>query len=397
MNRQSWCALLTGLLVSGCATPPTGETEFLRLEGSQDWFVLWQGFEHAWTHNHRWNRFGNWVEPLDDCGAARCFGAAHSAASGTSADTATFKSELVEITAPGVGFAQATGVIVASDLMNVDGIWTRAQSVRIPLADLPADQAAALRDRESFLAVLNGWDLHAEDEWAAAKPIDFALEVDPPRYVASADAIDVVWRTFLRMGCSTEECFEEGAFSYEITAQLAVIGWDDELSVGGSERFEHTYGWDAPSNPLGHGNNATAEELQLEPIEAVLPRSLPSAGSVAAMTRLVLHLFHWKEGVENVDQHMVEWRSHVGVVEADGSLPLELMFKNWTEGMTQYQGFAYKDVGAATMSTDLVLIEVPGTDDLPRTAWSGYHSWAGEDQSAADDAEAVTRSWEQTQ
>ncbi len=369
----------------------------MKLESSEDSFVLWQGFEHAWTHNHRWNRFGNWVELLEECGAARCFGVAHSAASGTSADTATFNSELAQVTAPGVGFTQATGVIVVTDLVSVENVWTRAQSVRIPLGDLPPEQGDALRDRSSLIAVINGWDLHAQDGWAAAKPIDFALEVDTPRYVASADAIDVVWRTFLRMGCSTEECFEEGAFSYEITARLAVIAWDDELAVGTSERFGHTYGWDAPSNPLGHGDNATAQELELEPIEAALARSLPEGSAVAAMTRLVLHLFHWKEGVENVDQHMVEWRSHVGAVGPDGSLPLQLMFKNWTEGMSNYQAFAYKDVGAATISSDLVLIEVPSANTIERTTWRGYHSWEGDGQSADDDSKAVTRSWEQGQ
>jgi len=383
-------------LLTGC-TPPTGDTEHLRIESGEDQFVVWQGFDHAWSHNHRWNRFGNWVEVLDDCDTARCFGMAHSAASGTSRDTARFQGDLVQITAPGVGFVQAIGEVDVSDQFQEEDLWTRVQTVRIPLAELPASQAEPLRGRDTIAAVLNGWDLFAQEGWAAAKPIDFALEVDPPRYMPGDDSIEVVWRAFLRMGCSTEECLDEGVFNYRVKAQLAILAWDDELTVGDSERFGHTYTWDAPANSLGHGDNPAATELELPAIAASLPRSLPGGSGFVGIQRLLLHLFQWKEGVINVDQHMLEWRSRVGTPDADGAFPVELMFKNWTEGMGRYQTFAYKDIGAASMASDLMLFELPDPGAVEKRTWSGYHSWPGQEQSASDDAQAVTRSWEQAQ
>ncbi len=388
--------LLFALALLLSCKPPTGDTEYLRLEGGEDWFVVWQGFEHAWTHNHRWNRFGNWVEALDECAQARCFGMAHSAASGTSRDTATFEGELAQVTAPGVGFAQLAGDMNLSDLFQEEDLWTRVQVLRLPLQDLPPAQAEALRGRASLAAVFNGWDLYSEEGWAAAKPIDFALEVDEPRYDADEDVIEVVWRAFLRMGCSTEECRDEGSFNYRVKARVALLAWDDELAMGTAERFGHTFTWDAPANSLGHGDNPAATELVLDPIEAMLPRSLPGGAAFVATQRVMLHLFHWKEGVTNVDQHMLEWRSRTGPPDVDGRFPLELMFKNWTEGMGRYQTFAYKDIGAASMATDLLLFELPDPDAVVRTTWAGYHFWAGQDQSASDDGDAVTRSWEQT-
>ncbi len=391
-------ATLVALLapLPGCESPPTGDTEYLRLEGGEDRFVIWQGFEHAWAYNHRWNRFGNWIEPLDDCATARCFGAAHSAASGSGADTATFHSELAQVTAPGVGFTQATGEFTLSDVFPQEAPWTHVQTVRIPLADLPTDQAQALRDRSSLIGVLNGWDLYAESDIQAAKPIDFALEVDEPRYLPDGDVIEVRWRALLRMGCSTEECRGMPAFSYRIKAQLAVLAWDDELTVSARERFAHKYTWDAPASDMGNGNNPTAQELELAPIDATFPRVFPDGAALAAIQRVTLHLYHWKEGMDNADQHMLEWQSRVGAPQADGSLPLNLTFKNWDRDMNSYQPFSYEEVGAASMSAGLVLIELPDGGAVERTTWNGYHSWPGEDRSAADDNEAVTRSWEQT-
>ena len=300
------------LALPSCDEPPSGRTELLRLDLSADEFVVWQGFEHSWTHNHRWNRFGNWVEQLDDCDAARCFGMAHSAASGTSGDTATFDSALVRVTAPGVGFAQVVGEVVADDVYQPEQTWTQVGLVRVALADLPTDQAAALRDRSSYVGLLNGWDLHAEEDWSAAKPIDFALEVDLPRYVPDDDAVDVTWRAYLRMGCSTEECSVDEGYRYRIAARLVVLGWDDELTVAAPLRVGHSYNWDAPANSLGHGSNPAARELQLPPIEVSLDRAIPDGSAFAGLRAVSLHLFHWEPDIDFADQHMVEWRSTVG-------------------------------------------------------------------------------------
>lgn len=48
--KASTCTLLLAVcLLLSCSTPPTGDTGYLRLEGGEDWFVVWQGFEHAWS------------------------------------------------------------------------------------------------------------------------------------------------------------------------------------------------------------------------------------------------------------------------------------------------------------------------------------------------------------
>jgi len=51
--------------------------------------VLWQGFHHRWTYNHRLNRHGDWVEHLERDGDRVAARVNHSAASGSGADEAT--------------------------------------------------------------------------------------------------------------------------------------------------------------------------------------------------------------------------------------------------------------------------------------------------------------------
>lgn len=54
---------------------------------------------------------------------------------------------MVQVTAPGVGFAQAVGEFTLADVFPREAPWTHVQTVRIPLADLPPSQADALRGR----------------------------------------------------------------------------------------------------------------------------------------------------------------------------------------------------------------------------------------------------------
>ena len=389
--------LLASLTLGSC-DPPVGETEALRLEGGQDWFVVWQGFTHAWTHNHRWNRFGDWVEEIDYClSGDRCFGLAHSAASGTSGDVADFRSDHVEVTAPGVGFGQVQDEVVVDDLFGEEHIWTRVGLARIQLEELPEWQAASLRDRDGYLAFLNGWDLFSEQGWPAAKPIDLALEVDPPHYREDEDLLEVEYRVFLRMGCSTEECSpDDSSFRYRVRPTIAVIAWDGEQVVPGQRlRIGHTFAWEAPPNSLGHGSTPGALELELDPITGSFETQLGEGVRFVAQQRLILHLFQEVEGLAFADQHMVEWRSRFGVEPSgrSASFEVELMFKNWTEGMSRYQTFAYKDIGAARMTTDLVLVELRAGARVTRGQWTGSHPWNGAGRSAAGD-DAVTRSWE---
>lgn len=382
------------VLLSACP-PPDRLSERVRIEGDEDLFVVWRGFTHSWTHNHRWNRFGNWVEPRE-CGSARCWGLAHAAASGTSQDTAAFTAPYTEVGLPGAGFVQVTSEHIITDLIGGTDPWTHVVNVKIPLGDLEPALAERLRRRSNYVAWFNGWDLVSAEGERAAKPIDFAMELDTPVYLKTDDAISVVWRGFLRMGCSTPECRpEDTSFTYRISPRLAILGFDDEVTVYGAQRTEHEYEWDAANHVLGHGNNDSATELEPAPVSGGFSVAEPQADHVPVLTRVYMHLFHWAD-VNYVDMHMLEWRSTLRNLGRDGSMinyEVDLLFKNWIPGMARFQAFAYPDVGAATMRVDLKLLEFPNATRVVDGTWEGSHTWPAGDISA-DSETAVTHSWD---
>ena len=107
-----------------------------------------------------------------------------------------------------------------------------------------------------------------------------------------------------------------------------------------------------------------------------------------------MHLYHTMDNIPFPDQHMLEWHSTVERTGGGGGVvpfQVDLFFKNWTEGMNRYQLFAYKDVGAAVLSTDVVLLEFRRDATFLEGTWDGGLWWAGGDASAATDL-AVVRS-----
>lgn len=401
MSRAGTLALTLCLLMVGCGDPPTRPTEHLRIEGSADTFTVWRGFQHRWSHNHRWNRFGNRIEEVAACpDGLRCFGAAHSAASGTSSDVALFETRYTVLEVPGVGFTTGTSTMTVSDLKGGYDLWTHVGVVEIRLGDLDPLVAERLRARANYRGLLQGWDVYSRNGWPAAKPIDFALEVGDPEFDPDSDSIHVQWRTFLRMACSSGECpsdEEDPGFSYSVQAWVGVLGFDDELVVSEPVAVAHEYAWDAPKGRWGgKGNNPEAVELTLEPLSGESTSSTAAGQATPALRRVQLHLFHWREDIEQVDQHMLEWRSHVDPQPSDAgvaSFTAELMFKNWAADMRQYQQFAYEDVGAAAMSAEVILIEAPGALRVEDGTWLGAAAWTGRG-AAADGDDAVVRSWE---
>ena len=395
--RLAFLGAFSGLVLSiGSCTPITEPVHppTAILEGSEDFLVVWRGFSHAWTHNHRWNRFGNWVEEVSDCGEGRCYQLGHSAASGTSGDAATFTSEYTTGEAPDVGFALIESKQRVREPYGGDGFWTVVGTARIAAEDAPGFR---LDKRENYASILNGWDLYANPGNRAAKPIDFGLEVSDPLVDEATDDILVPWRLYLRMNCSTEECpVEENnrIFDYSVVVYIGLFGYEDALVVQGPERVRWNRAWNAPANALGHGNDSAARELLPEPQTGRFSDVVPDATNVVALRRVMLHLYHTIEGIPNADQHMLEWRSRVapsGGSDGDFEFEADLLFKNWTEGMNRYQIFAYKDAGAALMTTDAVLLQFLGATSWQDGEWSGGHWWPGADTSAAGPT-GITRS-----
>lgn len=381
------------LCLSACgydsSLPPTGFAAGHDEVRDAPFLTVWQGFEHAWTHNHRWNRFGSWAAPTDCAPGQTCWGLAHAAASGTSADTASIRTMATTVDADQLGFAQISAE-VQLDLSFGATSWRRAATATIFLDQLPAAQASALRDRP-LTTWLNGFDVGAAEGSKAAKPVDLLVEAGEARYDPTRDAIDVDWRSFLQLGCSSEECALRKQATYTVRVELAIAASDTPLAIGPPVILDHTYAWDAPPHLLGHGHARDAGEVEPTPVSrhASVPADLTA---VPAFKRLSMHLFQWDDRVRHADQHMLAWRSTIRADRSDADevrVEADLMFKNWTDGMRRHQAFAYEEVGAASMTAEVILLALP-SGGVERSTWTAGHSWRGK-EAPAHGEDAVTR------
>jgi hypothetical protein len=196
------------------------------------------------------------------------------------------------------------------------------------------------------------------------------------------------------MGCSTEECGLRKKAEYKVEVQLAVVATDTSIASD-PINYRHLYGWDAPPDwlSLGHGNNKNAKELQPTPQRQTL-RVGAGVDPVPVMTRLSMHLFQWNTKVKKTDQHMVAWRSFIDTsydYDSEVEITADLLFKNWVPNMRDYQFFAYEDIGAANVQTDIRILSFPQDYATP-ARWDAQHNWQGQEAPAfGEDAVTSTK------
>lgn len=392
---------MMGIAIIGILGSLSGCASYMEMPSPGTSAVVWRGFDHLWTHNHRWNRFGNWVDTADeDCyPPGTCFQVHHAAASGTSPDKAAFTSSYTTVSAHRVNFLSTVGSIRLSANFG-ESLYIGLKEHRIYLDDVPVDLQYGLRDRDQYVVLLNGFDLASDGP--ADKPISFWLEVDNASYDSRNDVLVLTFRAFLDMGCSSEECWltarDNDRFDYNLRVHMLIAAGDEEeLIATYPDRITRDYEWDAPVNilpaspfnfpvVLGHGTNPDAEELFLPPLTGEIVGAENEDDILVGFRRLSLGLspFPGTPGAP-MDQHMLQWQSVIHAEPAEnGRVPyaLDLMFKNWTNGMQDFQMTAYPEIGAAKMSADLVMLQFPYGANIEHDSWTATHRWNGGDASA---------------
>lgn len=133
--------------------------------------LIWQGFQHAWTYNHRLNRFGSYALQAGAMPGCDQPLVVHTAASGTGGDSADF-AEFATWVADAQGVAFQSGV--AETVLECQRGDPEPFVVRIE--DLPL--APQLQGRDVMTVVINGFDLIATEH--AEKLMTLDIEVTEP-------------------------------------------------------------------------------------------------------------------------------------------------------------------------------------------------------------------------
>lgn len=196
-----------------------------------DQVVLWNGFHHRWTYNHRINRSGDgWTASCEggDC-SARWF---HAAASGSGADRATFDGAATVLTGEGV-YALEGEATLWLDGREGESLTDRA-CVQLP------------QGTPDGPAVLRGYDLDAVEAADSLWELELSVE-------RADDWVCAVGR--VKMACRTPECGTEALTTYRLRIPWSVVVGPELAVHTASVTQDHS--WKADDlrdepDPAGH-------------------------------------------------------------------------------------------------------------------------------------------------
>lgn len=191
--------------------------------------VIWRGFSHKWTYNHRCNRIGDYVQYNEGKPSAT-----HVSATGLGADSTTFSSYYSSAMSPNLYFKEGKASFT---------IKTVEKQLAEGFVDVSIPCEKWLRDKESYVTLLNGFDLHSEK--AADKMQLMQLDIEDPKYDMASNKLSFRINFSLVLNCQSAECPEfDKQVDYDLDVYYLVAGFDDRYANASEGYFTRSYPWD---------------------------------------------------------------------------------------------------------------------------------------------------------
>lgn len=322
--------------------------------------LIWRGFDHSWTYNHRINRLGDYVSLGDKhTGAFSC----HTSASGLGADSTFYTSYYSYVQSPHLFFQEA--------LVNIklDG---KEKQLLTKTVDASIPASALNRNQETYVSLLNGFDIQAKR--AADKLKLFKIELGDAYYHEASDEIRFQLKVSLSVNCQSLECSAlNQKTSYDLKIYCLIIAGEDQAVASNHKTIRKHYSWDKKDEP-----NFTTETTSIKGIKS---EHYKAATAGIKSLSIILNKAHWTVMYNNNIQ--------VGNYQIDKgelSISSNLVFKEWLEGMKRtsaypkHSQFSSKKKGWATLEMEVVLIQMKDAEILYNKK-SGANFWRGQNAS----------------
>lgn len=313
---------------------------------------LWQGFDLAWSYNHRVNRIASIVEqapcasrgaPGARCGARATLGAA----SGTGPDVAQVATHATRVRGEGLAFGFGATDLVLSG---------REGATLVARAEVPLEVDPRLADQASHVTLLNGFDLAATA--SADKVTRLALRVGEVRWTADGAVVDVVAE--LVAACSSLECPPKDDVDYRLRVAVAVMGGREDTLGRHDVVASHSHQWTRSRDRLGAASTSSS-----------LPMPVAESAAVVGVRGLELALGR--------ETHLVALGLRADAASGDAG-EVRTVVASWSPRMRDPRVpeslVARRQSGSATWHVDLVAIDLP-TAEVTRELATARVAWAG--------------------
>jgi hypothetical protein len=337
--------------------------------------VLWRGFTHEWSYNHRLNRLGSYIEnPLDFTGFPFTATLCHTSATGLGPDVGTFSGYYSYLAANGVSIQTGKKEIRFSG--NLGDMHTASFEV---LVDAKKDYTIA----DQHTVVINGFDILSERR--SDKLQMFRLSVTEGNYIPATGQIRFTIDAAFLVRCQSIECSVlSDKFEYTITIAYLIFSASAQHLFASEQSSHRVYNWDKHAETQG----ALATENNIQGIGNNL---YPSAALAFKSINITLDRPHW----------FISWHSAINPIRYDalqGSYryELDLLFKQWKSDMKKgsvfpsKSKFSIKRNGWAAIDGTVVMLQLSDGFVL-NSHNNGAFKWTGKNQSANSDTAVNTQ------
>lgn len=200
----------------------------------QDAGVIWMGFEHEWSYNHRLNRLGDYISQPEFDGYDYPVKHVHTGATGLGWDEAYFTSYYTVLKTSDAGIQAGK---TKFDLANKEG---DRSSVRTTI-ELELEPTLIKKDRAVVL--LNGFDLVARE--GADKLKMLRIDISDPYYVRDGRSIRFEIEVGFIADCGSFECHRfRQQYNYDLEVHYLVLAGDHERFNTAEKSVIKSYEWD---------------------------------------------------------------------------------------------------------------------------------------------------------
>lgn len=284
--------------------------------------LIWQGFSHAWTYNHRVNRLGNWVSGKAlNCNSGLCKGKAnHAGSSGSGPDRLEWASNYTFVNTPSAEFEH----VVTDPPLRI--------AAEEGYFDSDEHEFVVHTGTENSAVVLRGFDIVANV--SADKLRKLAINVRNEGYDPITGNYTFTLYAGGRFDCKSPECWLEDRYDFDVKVYATVISGEEGefLATERPSDVSHSYSWE--DNPQFLGIDLPGPSREEFRSDHVVSASVQGAGGgqypVAAMA--------YKSIMVDLDDdhHLLELDVNMtpdGYDPQDGRYHVDmgLFFKQWSE------------------------------------------------------------------
>lgn len=326
--------------------------------------VVWGGFTHQWSYNHRLNRLGSYIEnPPEFTGFPFTASFYHTSATGLGPDAGTYNGFYSYVAANGVVIQPAQKSIRFSGKLG-----DMHNATFEVLADAPKD----FNVNYHHTVIINGFDIVSERR--ADKLQMLRISVSKGYYIPVTCQIRFTIDAALLVRCQSVECnYLNDRFDYTINLQFLIFSATEQYMFTSQQDCHHVYNW----NKHAEVQNNFYNEYNTSGIgNDLYPMALLAFQSI----NIVLDRPHW----------YVEWHSAIQPERYDSKsgnyrFSLDLLFKQWSSDMKKKSAypskskFSIKRNGWAAIDGTVLMLQFSSGFVLNNSN-KGAFKWEGKNQ-----------------